>query len=101
VKDAKSAAVGDGPEQSSERGEANRAGPRATDERVRLDACDSSAPIDAVEHALALGLEAAVKAGRLDLVQQLASELQARRLARSAGNVVPIETATKRNGGKP
>jgi len=45
--------------------------------------------VDAVEGALARALDAATKAGRFDVVAQLASELQARRTA-ATGNVVHL-----------
>jgi hypothetical protein len=47
--------------------------------------------LDGVETALATALGAASAAGRWDVVVQLARELEARRLARSAGNVVLFE----------
>ena len=46
---------------------------------------------DAVEDALAAALKGATEAGKWDVVAQLAGELQARRVARSA-NVVAIGT---------
>jgi hypothetical protein len=46
-------------------------------------------PTDTVDVALAKALEAAATAGRFEVVAQLARELEARRLARSA-NVVPL-----------
>lgn len=50
---------------------------------------------DAVEGALAHALREATLAGRWDVVSQLAGELEARRLARSAPNVVPIAKAKR------
>ena len=46
-------------------------------------------PTDSVEAALARALDAAAKAGRFDVVTQLARELEARRLAREP-NVLSI-----------
>lgn len=58
--------------------------------------------IDAVEAALADALRGATAAARWDVVAQLAGELQARRQARQAPEVVSLELARqKRNGGKP
>ncbi|HKO91472.1 MAG TPA: tyrosine-type recombinase/integrase, partial [Polyangiaceae bacterium] len=59
----------------------------------------ASAPADIVEHALALALEAAVAAGRLDLVPGIVAELGERRRARTAQpGVVSLDTRRKRNG---
>jgi hypothetical protein len=57
---------------------------------------DSTEPVDVVEAALANALAKATAAERWDLVSQLAKELEARRLARSARNVV---TLTERKPG--
>lgn len=57
----------------------------------RLDAI-----LDAVETALAKGLEGATAAGRWDVVAQLARELEARRAARSGGKVVPLDEGRRR-----
>jgi hypothetical protein len=62
----------------------------------------SSAPVDAVEAALASALTAASAAGQWQVVAQLASELEARRRSRQAPEVVSIAAArAKRNGGQP
>lgn len=59
---------------------------------------------DAVEEALTVALQAAAIGGRFDVVAQLASELQARRIAREAasaaavGNVVDMAAARKARG---
>jgi hypothetical protein len=58
-------------------------------------ACDSLAVPTEVDHALAFALTEATKAGRWDVVAQLARELEARRLAGS--NVVTLDT--RRQGG--
>jgi hypothetical protein len=50
---------------------------------------------DVVEAALARALDAAAKAGRFDVVAQLARELEARRLTRST-NVVSLPTRSRR-----
>ena len=50
---------------------------------------------DVVESALASALTAAATAGRFDVVAQLAKELEARRLARSA-NVVDLGARRER-----
>jgi hypothetical protein len=55
-------------------------------------------PADAVEVALAKALGEASAAGRFDVVAQLAQELEARRVARSASNVVPLDA--RRRGGR-
>ena len=55
----------------------------------------SPAPLDAVEAALAGALTEAAKAGRFDVVAQIAKELEARRLARSE-NVVAIDAKRAR-----
>ena len=53
-----------------------------------------TASADSVERALSLALQEAAKAGRFDVVVQLARDLEARRLAgaphRAPHNVVPI-----------
>lgn len=51
---------------------------------------------DPVEDALAMALVEAAKAGRFDVVGQLARELEARRLTRSDGKVVPLEEKRRR-----
>ena len=55
---------------------------------------------DPVERALSLALEEAAKAGRFDVVVQLARELEARRLAAASQvvppNVVPIGRPKRR-----
>jgi hypothetical protein len=48
-----------------------------------------------VEAALAFALEEAAKAGRYDVVMQLAKELEARRLAKST-NVVTLDPSKRR-----
>ena len=58
----------------------------------------SKPQVDAVEEALTGALTEAAKAGRFDVVAQLAKELEARRLARST-NVVSI-TSLKKGGQK-
>jgi hypothetical protein len=55
--------------------------------------------IDAVEAALAGALANATAAGEWAIVAQLARELEARRLARSGGNVVAIDAKARR--GRP
>jgi hypothetical protein len=55
--------------------------------------------LDAIELALSEALSEATRAQRWDVVAQLADELRARRLAKSA-NVISIEGA-RRNGGEP
>lgn len=57
---------------------------------------DSAHASDDTERALSESLTAAAKAGRFDVVAQLAGELQARRLERSAGRVVALD-AVKRS----
>lgn len=57
-----------------------------------------SGPVDAVESALADALVRATAEGRLDVVAQLARELEARRLAR--GNVVMLDAARDRSKGR-
>jgi hypothetical protein len=49
-------------------------------------------PIDPVEAALATALQLAAEAGRFDVVQTLAAELHARRLANTSAttNVIPL-----------
>jgi hypothetical protein len=54
---------------------------------------------DAVEIALARALEAAVSAGRLEDVAAIIRELEARRRARTAHNVVDL--ASSGGGGSP
>jgi hypothetical protein len=53
------------------------------------------ASVDAIETALAFALTEAAKAGRFDVVAQLAKELEARRLA-SSPNVVALDSARAR-----
>ena len=48
---------------------------------------------DPVEAALAVGIREAALAKRWDVVAALARELETRRLARGAPNVVPMRTA--------
>jgi hypothetical protein len=55
-------------------------------------------PVDAVEGALAMALTEATKAGKWDVVSQLARELEARRVARSDGKVVALDPARSRRG---
>ena len=69
----------------------------ATEGDASLPALPRSAAATDVDAALARALDAAVTAGRLDVVALVAAELRARRLA-SAGNVVDL--ASKR-GGRP
>jgi hypothetical protein len=58
--------------------------------------------VDPVEGALADALTKATAAGEWQVVSQLASELQARREARQAPEVVSLAKArAKRNGGAP
>jgi hypothetical protein len=52
--------------------------------------------VDVVEAALAKALEGATRAERWDVVAQLASELQARRMAREK-NVVPLAPRQRRD----
>ena len=53
---------------------------------------------DVVEAALAKALEQAASAARWDIVSQLARELEARRLAARAGNVVALDPNKRRGG---
>ena len=67
---------------------------------TRHDASDvlpprPAAASDAIETALTVALEGATKAGRWDVVAQLAKELEARRLARAV-NVVAFPTRERR-----
>lgn len=55
----------------------------------------SPAPLDAVEAALAGALTEAARAGRFDVVAQLAKEIEARRLAHEP-NVVSIRARRRR-----
>jgi len=55
---------------------------------------DAIAAPDVVEEALAQAIVGATKAGRWDIVAQLARELEVRRLARSAPNVVALARKT-------
>lgn len=57
----------------------------------------AAAPVDAVEAALKSALEGATRAGRWDVVAQLARELEARRTALTGGNVRALRP-TRRNG---
>jgi len=59
-------------------------------------AYDSTAPVDAVEVALAAALTKAAVAGRFDVVAQLARELEARRKAHETCNVVALARAKRR-----
>ena len=52
---------------------------------------------DAVEEALAKGLEGATAAGRWDVVASLAAELEARRLARAGSVVVSFDPNKRRS----
>lgn len=56
---------------------------------------NSTDAVDVVESALAYAIRKATDAGEWDRVTQLAKELEARRLARSAPNVVPIGRKSK------
>lgn len=58
---------------------------------------DVSSSADAVERALADAITKASDAGAWDVVAQLARELEARRTARGAGNVVQL--SARRQGG--
>jgi len=53
-----------------------------------------SVALDAVESALALALEGAMRAGEWSVCAQLARELEARRLARA--NVVALDSTRRR-----
>jgi hypothetical protein len=57
---------------------------------------DSGAIADAVEVALAKALETATAEKRWDVVAQMGRELEARRVAREAPNVVAIERKARR-----
>lgn len=63
------------------------------EERETVPSADPS--IDPVERALSAAIVEATKAARWDVVGQLAKELEARRTARAAGNVVSIDTAKR------
>lgn len=70
-------------------------------EQANLARTDLGQNVDPIEAALAEALRGATAAGRFDVVAQLASELQARRIARQAPEVTSIATArAKRNGGQ-
>ncbi len=97
---AKSAAVGADQHVSTEPTAANRPQPRATDEPSAFAACDSTAPVDVVEAALAEALTRASEAGQWAVVSQLARELDARRKAHAAANIVHID-GHRRTRGKP
>ena len=56
-----------------------------------------AAPADPVETALADALTRAAAAEQWEVVQQLARELEARRTACSASNVVKLDAANKRS----
>ena len=92
---AKSATVGASRGELDEASEANRAGTRPTDEACANHACDSPRAVDAVEAALAEALCRASAAGEWAVVAQLARELEARRGARSAANVVRIDSVKR------
>lgn len=69
----------------------------AGDAETRSDATAMNADLDGVVDAtLARALDAAAKAGRFDVVAQLARELEARRLARAGRGVVDL--AAERDG---
>jgi hypothetical protein len=53
---------------------------------------------DPIEEALATALERASAEQRWDVVSLLGRELEARRLARSAGNVVPLRKGVREGG---
>lgn len=55
---------------------------------------------DAVEEALAFGIREATNAQRWDVVAQLATELTARRNARTAPNVVALPRGRNREAGQ-
>ena len=59
----------------------------------------AGAPIDPVERALALALEAAVAAQRLDLVPGIVAELGERRRAREHSDVPSLEQARSKKRG--
>ncbi len=59
----------------------------------------TSAKLDPVEIALANAVTGATAAGQWEVVAQLARELEARRLARQAPEVVSIELARAKRGG--
>jgi len=61
--------------------------------------CETDGNRDAVEDALADALRAATAAGQWEVVTQIATELQARRIAKST-NVISIKGA-RRTGGEP
>ena len=56
--------------------------------------------LDAIELALSEALTAATRAQRWEVVTQIADELQARRLAKSA-NVVSLHSSSRRKAGEP
>jgi hypothetical protein len=62
------------------------------------DSTSASVAANAVESALALALEKATTAGRWDVVVQLAKELEARQLARTAPNVVSMARKGREGG---
>jgi len=77
----------------------NRDAPTPTPERnpaTRGERSDSGAIVDAVEVALAKALEGATAEKRWDVVAQLGSELEARRLARASSNVVAMDRKVRR-----
>lgn len=57
---------------------------------------DAGALVDPVEAALAVALTGASAAGQWQVVELLARELEARRKARSASNVVPLDASRRR-----
>jgi integrase len=75
--------------------DAGASSPRDETERPKPDVTSA---VDAVETALADALTKATTAERWDVVAQLARELEARRLARSA-NVVVLAAERRRDGG--
>jgi hypothetical protein len=56
--------------------------------------------VDAVEEALAVALDRASAEQRWDVVVLLGRELEARRLARNAKNVVPLRRGVREEGGR-
>ena len=67
------------------------------DDAKRPEVSASPSPVaDAVEAALVEAIRGATTAGRWDVVAQLARELEARRLARAAGNVVSLGVPSRR-----
>ena len=65
---------------------------------VRYKTGTAVSEADPVKEALAVALDRASTEQRWDVVSLLGRELEARRLARSAGNVVPIRKGVREGG---